>query len=70
MSRIKPDEILCEHSRREFLMSAQRAELLALPTNRQEICERYSITPADVVLIDIIAQTPIGSGSRFLEDYF
>jgi Domain of unknown function (DUF4158) len=40
------------HSRRELLTAAQRAELLALPTNLHEICERYSMTPADLVLIN------------------
>jgi hypothetical protein len=40
------------HSRRELLTAAQRAELLALPTNLLEICERYSMTPADLVLIN------------------
>ena len=40
------------HIRRELLTAAQRAELLALPTDRLEISERYSLTPADFNLID------------------
>jgi len=38
--------------RRELLTAAQRAELLALPTDRLEIRERYSLTPADFDLIN------------------
>ena len=38
--------------RRELLTAAQRAELLALPTDRLEIRERYSVTPADFDLIN------------------
>jgi hypothetical protein len=33
--------------RRELLTAAQRAELPALPTDRLEIRERYSLMPAD-----------------------
>ena len=40
------------HIRRELLTAAQRAELLALPTDRLEISERYSLTPADFNLIN------------------
>jgi len=40
------------HIRRELLTAAQRAELLALPTDRLEIHERYSLTPADFNLIN------------------
>ena len=38
--------------RRELLTAAQRAESLALPTDRLEIRERYSLTPADFDLIN------------------
>lgn len=38
--------------RRELLTAAQRAELLALPTDRLEIRERSSLTPADFDLIN------------------
>jgi hypothetical protein len=38
--------------RRELLTAVQRAELLALPTDRLEIRERYSLTPADFDLIN------------------
>ena len=34
--------------RRELLTAAQRAELPALPTDRLEIRERYSLMPADL----------------------
>jgi hypothetical protein len=40
------------HIRRELLTAAQRAELLALPSDRLEIRERYSLTPADFDLIN------------------
>jgi hypothetical protein len=40
------------HIRRELLTAAQRAELLALPTDRLEIHERYSLTAADFDLIN------------------
>ena len=40
------------HIRRELLTAPQRAELLALPTDRLEIRERYSLTPADFDLIN------------------
>jgi TnpA family transposase len=40
------------HIRGELLTAAQRAELLALPTDRLEIHERYSLTPADFNLIN------------------
>jgi hypothetical protein len=39
------------HIRRELLTAAQRAGLLALPTDRLEIRERYSLTLADFNLI-------------------
>ena len=35
------------YMRRELLTAAQRAELPALPTDRREIRERYSLMPAD-----------------------
>ena len=38
--------------RREFLTAAQRAELLALPTDRLEIRARHSLPPADFDLIN------------------
>jgi TnpA family transposase len=40
------------HIRRELLTAAQRAELLALPTDRLEIRERYLLTPTDFDLIN------------------
>jgi TnpA family transposase len=40
------------HIRGKLLTAAQRAELLALPTDRLEIHERYSLTPADFNLIN------------------
>lgn len=40
------------HVRRELLTAAQRAELLALPTDRLEIRERYLLTPTDFDLIN------------------
>jgi TnpA family transposase len=40
------------HIRRKLLTAAQRAELLALPTDRLEIRERYSLTRADFNLIN------------------
>jgi len=34
--------------RRELLSSAQRAQLLALPTSLRELEKRYSFTPSDL----------------------
>ena len=39
-------------TRRELLTAAQRAELLAFPTDLLEIREHYSLTPADLDLIN------------------
>ena len=38
-------------TRRELLSSAQRAQLLALPTSLRELEERYSLTPSDLEFI-------------------
>jgi hypothetical protein len=39
------------NTRRELLSSAQRAQLLGLPTSLRELEERYSFTPSDLELI-------------------
>ena len=39
--------------RQELLSPAQRAQLLALPTDLREIADRYTFTPPD---LDLIAQ--------------
>jgi hypothetical protein len=39
------------NTRREVLSSAQRAQLLALPTSLRELEERYSFTPSDLEFI-------------------
>jgi len=50
--------------RRELLTAAQRAELLALPTDRMEIRARHSLPPPILIWSIVTAPRPIGLGLR------